>query len=138
MRERFDGSGDPSFIQAPNPVGDIYIDRDTNLRYYSEKFGGGTEPEKNEVYELPPKHEGLLYLHSGDMEITLQWDEAWDEDSPVSYNIYNPVSGQPIPTINPIVNTTNTEYTVTSADIPDIANGTVECFVVRAMDAGGM
>ena len=136
-RELYDGSGDPDFIEVINPAVDIYIDRDTTLRYYAVPEGGEPQDEQIAIYEFPPKFRGLLYIHSGDEAITLQWDPAWDADGPINYRIYNPSGGSPIPMLDPIALTTATSFTVTDAHM-ELNNGTSQCFVVRAVDDIGM
>lgn len=137
MRERYDGSGDAGFIGAPSPIQGIYIDRDTTLRFYSMNEDNVQEQEQSIVYLFPPKFAGLVYVHSGDSKITLQWDAAWDEHGPISYEIYKPRTGEPIPTLDPIASTNQTKFTVTNADT-SLVNGTITCFIVRAKDNMGM
>jgi len=137
QRVRFDGSGDPEPVEEAAPVFDLLIDRDTTLRYHSVNSEGAAEPEREAVYNLPPKFTGLRYAHSGDEAITLQWEAAWDSALPITYLIYQPISDEPISTLQPIAVTDELEYTVTDADIV-MTNGARECFVVRAIDADGL
>lgn len=136
-RERFDGSGDPVFIEEDNPVHDIYIDRDTSLRFYSEIEGVFTEEEQVLDYDFPPKFRGIMWAHAGDMEIILQWQPAWDSDPPITYNVYQPVNDAPIPTLIELTSTDQLEITIDDSIVEDISYGTPECFVVRAQDATG-
>lgn len=137
LRERFDGSGDSDFFESDNPVHDIYIDRDTTLRFYSEIEDVFLEDEQKFDYDFPPKFRGIMWGHAGDMEITLQWQQAWDSDSPIVYNVYKPLNDAPIPTLIELTSTDQLEITLDDSIVEGMVNGTPECFVVRAQDATG-
>lgn len=137
QRVRFDGSGDPEPIEEQAPIFNLPIDRDTALYYHSINANGIEEEQHEAIYNFPPKFGGLQYAHSGDESITLQWQEAWDSAQPITYLIYQPISDEPISTLQPIAVTNALQYTVTTADIT-LATGERECFVVRAVDDDGL
>jgi parallel beta helix pectate lyase-like protein len=141
QRTRYDDSGDPETISAESPVRGVLIDRDTDLVFYSEQVSDSEienvdENERTAIYSFPPRFDGILLGHSGYEEIVLQWEPAWDAHGPITYRVYQPLPGEPVLTLDPLIETNDTEMTIDDS-VLDIENGQTECFVVRSVDSTG-
>ncbi|MDP8222228.1 MAG: hypothetical protein P9L99_02615 [Candidatus Lernaella stagnicola] len=134
-RDFADGTWEGDFLADHNPA-TIRIERDQTLTVWAVTAAGRELEPVAQTYSLPPYFRGIAYAHSGDERITLQWQPAWDADGPVIYRIYQPVEGEPLPTLQPVVQTAATDVTLSNIHL-ELTNGRSACFVVRAMDARG-